>query len=121
MNNPKVDNQKASISELAFNTYPQGLKDWIIELGWKREDIISCHVEYEMVETNASDEKWKRWKYGNRVDVTVNNMQLKRHFARFIRLDNGQWQKESEADITQFNNTLAQNPRKVPIETYDPS
>ena len=63
------------VSEIAFNSLPQAVRDWIIELGWKREDITSVHVNY-----------------GNPLVVTINKGQ-ERQFCNFVKLDNGQLKK----------------------------
>jgi len=80
------------ISELAFNTFPQAVKDWIQELGLKREDVNSVQVKYEMIKTNASDEEWAKWRHGNHVDVIIYKSQERKE-QRFIRLNDENWQK----------------------------
>lgn len=65
------------ISEVAYNSLPQAVRDWIVQdLKWKREDIFSYHV-----------------KYGSPILVTVSNMQGKRKQLKFVDLGNGSWQK----------------------------
>lgn len=34
------------ISEIAFNTLPQAIRDWIAGREWKREDITSVHIQH---------------------------------------------------------------------------
>lgn len=66
------------ISEIGFNTLPQSVKDWIHDIGWKREDIISYHA-----------------KFGDLIEVTITGIKGKR-FALFTKLDNGDWKKVLE-------------------------
>ncbi len=32
------------ISQTAFDTLPKAIRNWIAGIGWKREDITSCHI-----------------------------------------------------------------------------
>jgi len=41
---PQEVKQGEGLSQIAFDTFPQAIKDWIKELGWKREDIANCHI-----------------------------------------------------------------------------
>lgn len=34
------------ISEIAFNTLPNAIRDWLKSVGWEREDITSVHIQY---------------------------------------------------------------------------
>jgi hypothetical protein len=70
----KMDN--TCISEIIFSTIPQSVKDWIDEIGWKREDIFAYHVQYS-----------------NPIVVTVTDMQKKKKHLQFVRLGDGAWQK----------------------------
>ncbi len=77
----------------SFNVYPQGLHGWVAEIGWKPEDIAFIDVSYETIEECVGN-GWVRWKPGNHVDVAICKGQDICE-QRFIRLDNGDWQKES--------------------------
>jgi hypothetical protein len=69
------------ISELVYNNLNQGVKNWIEQdLGWKREDIFSYWVKYE----------------GVYADVIIKRDTQEKQRQRFIRLDNGDWQKKEE-------------------------
>jgi len=103
--NPIVDNQKAPISEEAYESFPLGFKTWIEkDLKWKREDIISFHIRYETLKdgyTIGEDgKKYAKWRYGKHADVTVANIQLEKHLARFERLNDGSWKKKDEYDVS---------------------
>jgi len=85
------------IHEGYYNYLKQGVKDWIEQdLGWKREDIMSVDIKYEAIKTNASDEEWERWRRGQHVDVTLENMSQEEQHQRFVWLDDENWQKKVE-------------------------
>ena len=81
-----------SISELAFNSLPQAVKDWIVDIGLNREDVNGVQVKYETIDTNASDEKLAKWKHGKHADVIIYKGQERKE-QRFIRLNDVDWQK----------------------------
>lgn len=82
----------------AFDAYPQGVRDWIEQdLKWKYEDISSLSIYNEIVE-NPDAKDWKSmWRYGNYTDVTIGGV-LEVKCQRFIRLENGDWEKEEKAE-----------------------
>ncbi len=81
------------LSEETFNGMPQSFKDWVQELGWKREEIIDINMKNEVLangyEVDENGKKWAKWKLGKHIDVTVERDTKERHFARFERLSDG--------------------------------
>lgn len=71
------ERKKECISDLAFKSLPQVVHDWIKELGWKREDIVSVHIEYSSPKV-----------------VTLTNMQQESRIAQFGLLTSGMEKKE---------------------------
>jgi hypothetical protein len=65
------------ISDIAFNSLPQAVKDWIKEIEWKREEIISYHVQHTTPKV-----------------VTVFNGKEKQT-AQFVILSSGKWKKKA--------------------------
>jgi hypothetical protein len=93
--------EHVSVSEVGYNLLKQGVRNWIEQdLGWKREDVFSVHFQNEILrDGEVIDEKgkqWKQWKQGKHVDVTLESMSQEKQHQRFVRLDDGQWQKEVE-------------------------
>lgn len=70
------------ISLTAFNSFPQAVKDWIKELGWKREDIFSYHVQHDYPNTPKV--------------VTLMNMKQEKQVAYFGLLPSGKWKRKVE-------------------------
>jgi hypothetical protein len=66
------------ISEIAFKSFPQAVKDWIKELGWKQDDLAYYHVQHSMPKV-----------------VEIANMQGENHTARFVILKSGMWKKKA--------------------------
>lgn len=85
------------VSEVAFNSLPQAIRDWFDKLGWKREDITFVHVRYTKpaIFTAMKDQE--------------------KHYARLEVLADGKWAKEIidedqealEAHVAQVNADLA--------------
>jgi len=67
------------ISEVAFNLLPQAVKDWMQEIGWKREDLAYYHVHHSMPKV-----------------VEIGNMQGEKHTASFAILKSGMWKRKVE-------------------------
>lgn len=92
------------IRQETYDALKQGVRDWIEQdLKWKREDIVSIDIGYQIIKTDASDEEWAKWKHGRNVNVTLKSMLQEKRYQRFIRLDNGDWQKEYDHDVTPFS------------------
>lgn len=70
------------LSEISFNTLPQAIRDWIHEIGWKRENVVSCLMKYPKKDDNL-------------IEVTVTGDKVK-HFALFTELDDKNWKKVLE-------------------------
>lgn len=97
---------KQKYAEAYYSDFPQGFHDWIASLGWKLEEITDIHVHNETVRDFEAEknsfEQWQRWKYGKHVDVTIDRDTKEKYSARFIRLDNGDWQLKEYHDVTPF-------------------
>lgn len=105
MSNNPIDNQKAPISEEAYESFPLGFKNWIEQdLKWKREDIASFYIRYETLKNGYTigedGKKWARHKYGNHADVTIERITQEKYIARFERLNDGSWKKKDEYDVS---------------------
>lgn len=88
------------ISELAYNRLNQGVKNWIEQdLKWKREDIMSVDIGYQIIKIDASDEEWSKWRHGQGVNVTLKSMSQEKQSQRFVRVDNDDWQKVEDINI----------------------
>lgn len=89
-----MNNQEA-LSEEEYNLLKQGVRNWIEQdLKWKREEIVSIHIEYEIIEIDANKEQWKQWRHGRNRDVTVKRNTQEKQYQRFINLDDNEWQKK---------------------------
>lgn len=101
-----AEETKELISEEVFNNLPQGFRDWVAELEWKREEITSISVHNETLrdfeaEKNSSD-GWQRWKYGKHIDVAIERGAQNHQSARFVRLGDGGWQKKEGSHVSTF-------------------
>ena len=70
------------ISEVGFNDLPQDVRDWLLEIGWKREDVRTYHAKFPKKDDNL-------------IEVTVTGDKVK-HFALFTELDDKPWKKVLE-------------------------
>lgn len=106
------------ILQETYNALKPGVRNWIEEdLRWKREEISGINLENEILDDGHEEvdgKKWAKWKIGKHVDVTIWRNKKEQQYARFIRLDTGDWQKEKEADLTPFVNTFAPDLSKMP-------
>lgn len=101
-----TDETKELISEEVFNAYPQGFRDWVAELEWKREEITGIELVNETLrdfeaERNSFDQ-WRRWKQGKHIDVAIERGAQNHQSARFIRSDDGGWQKKAGSHVSTF-------------------
>jgi hypothetical protein len=91
-----VQTQHVPISEESYVNLPQGVRDWIEqELQWKKENIVSFHIKYEIAEDGeikVDGHTWKKWKYGNGRDVIVKNGKETK-YQDFV-CENGEWKKK---------------------------
>lgn len=67
------------ILETAYETLPQAVKDWILEIGWKREDVRTYHAKFPKKDDDL-------------IEVTVTSDKGKR-FALFVEVDDNNWKK----------------------------
>lgn len=92
----KVERREA-LSEVGYNLLKQGVRNWIEQdLQWKREEIISYYIKYELIEDGYKEDenkkKWAKWKHGKNVEVTIMKINQEKQFAHFIKLDDGDWE-----------------------------
>jgi hypothetical protein len=96
------DENKDTISEETFNSMPQAFKDWVQELGWKREELTGIELVNEILrdfeaEKNL-DDGWQKWKHGKHIDVAIERGTQEKYAARFVRLDDKSWQNKTDED-----------------------
>lgn len=94
MSDDTQDEKKDLISEETFEAFPQGFKAWVEELGWKREEIVDIQAKNEVIEIEPENG-------GKHIDFAITR-DTETAFARFERLDTGEWQKKGKLDAISF-------------------